>query len=293
VAASQPASVTGTSTPTPSQDVPSYKELLEFQEKNNQHLLEVQREVSERAIQAATQQAQAILTTAQIGAFLVLVISTFVGWRVKREFSNFVNLRKQSEKFLSEVKTKLSEIDDIQNRFSSKIEELSGTVKPLESIIPKYTLELEQFGETIEDIKIKARVAQLGFDLFSNNFDDRLRAAQAASEMAKGERGAVALPLLLGCLRKSDEPPEVIAEALYGLSHRGRDIIGDDDALNLILVASRSDENVVRIEALKTMKKVGLNHNNFHQRIRECYDTDKDDRVKEVAGQILTDENLL
>jgi len=295
VALSQPAASKGNAypAPRPSTETPTYRDLLELQEKNHEHELDVQKEIADKAIQAMSQQTQTILVIVQIGVFLVVLFSAALGWWIKQQVDHFGSLSKQSEDILSVITAKLSEIESAHTNFNSRIEAMSQLATPIESKVQKFSLEVEKFQESIEDIKLKTELAGIGVRLRSDKSGDRLRAAQAASEIAQNKRGAIAIPLLLECLRAAETDVAVIAEALYGLAYRAKELIGDEEAIKLILDASQSPEKNVRRQALEIIAKIGLNNPDFRQRLKSCYESDDDDELKAFAGQILRESDLV
>lgn len=278
--------------PVPSPETVTYKDLLEFQERKHAQELQVQKEIADRAIQVAGQQAQTVLVIVETGAFLLVLASAVVGWWVKRQVNLFQELNKQSAEVLSAIKIKLAEIENDQSTFSLKIETMTQSISPLESKVQQFSLEVEKYHESLEDVSFKARLAEIRARLRSDRPEDRLIATQAASEIAQGERGATAIPLLLECLSAPSADPPVVAEALYGLAYRAKDLIGDRAAIDLILANSQSSEKTVRKQALETIRQIGLTEPDLQQRVKSCYESDVDDEVRELAGRILSEYDL-
>jgi hypothetical protein len=271
----------------------TYKDLLEFQDKTHTQQLQVQKEISDRAIQSITQQTQTIVTIVQIGGFLFVLFSALLGWWVKRQVDNFARLSKQSEDILSVIEKKLMEVKNIQKSFTSRIDGLADSVGPLETQFQKYSSELNKFDDSVfEDMKIKMMLAWIGNDLRSNRLGDRLRAAQAASEIVQRRGGSVAIPILLECLRVPDMDPPVMAEALYGLTYRAKELAGDEEAIKLIIAAGQSPEKTVRKQSLETIAQIALTNPNLQQHIKSCFESDEEVEVRELAGRILSKNKL-
>lgn len=278
-------------------DKPTYKELMEHQEERNKQqeernkqYLEMQSKLSERAIQGVVQEQQIIQIVTAIGGVLLLAGSTIFGLVIRQQFKRFSRLNKK-------VNIRLQEIKLIRNGLQSSINQSADFVKQLQ----KYKEDFEHLKEsiqamedsTLKDLELKVRLATRGLDLLSLSVDERLRGAQGASEIAGGEQGAVALPLLLGILRRhSGEDPSVVTEALYGIGHRGKEVMQDSSAIQLILDASRSVSDQVRRQAVETIGKIGLTHPDFQQRLKECAAFDQNDLVRGIAEKILSDNNL-
>lgn len=287
---SQPSpSVNASPAPASTPETVTFKYLLELQEKQHEQQLLVQKEIADRAMQVMSQQAQTVLVIVEIGGFLIVFASTAVGWWVTRQVRHFQKLSKQSEQVLSNMEKNLTEIEGAHSKFNLRIEAMTTLITPLESQVQDVSLDVEKIQESIEDIKLNERVSGIGFRLRSGRLEDKWRAAHTASEIARGNRGAIVIPLLLECLSAQDADPSIVMEALYGLSSRAKDLIGDADAIGLILTASRSPEKAVRMQALETIGKIGLDAPALRQRMESCCEHDVDDEVRKLAGRILSD----
>ena len=296
--------VNASPTPAPSPETITYKDLLDLQEKKHSEELQLQKEIADRAIQVAGLQTQTFLVIIEAGAFLFVLVSGVVGWWMKRQFDRFHELNKESEEVLSSIKIKLAEVEaaikvkiaeveSAQSTFTLRIEEMTNSISPLEFKIQQFGLVVEKYHESIEDVRFKARLAEIGVRLRSDRPEERLIATQAASEIAQGSGGAAAIPLLLESLGAQGADPDIVAEALYGLTYRAKDLIGDSAAIGLILTASQSPEKKVRKQSLEAIRQIGLAETSLQERVKSCYESDDDDELRELAKQILSENFLL
>jgi hypothetical protein len=275
-----PPGTNATPTPPASSETVTFKYLLEQQERQNAQQLLLQKEVADRAITAASQQTQAVLAIAETGAVLITFASLMVGWWVKRQFDRVQKLSRQAEKELAAIRTMSKEIEADLESFRSRIDDTTTQIGG----------EVDKLQESFKVVYLKARLAEVRTRLRSELVEDQRRAAEMASEIARGDGGAHAIPILLECLRMQGMDPSVVEEALYGLAARAKDLSDDEEALTLILLVSESPEKVVRKQALETIEQIGLEgHDGLKQRVQSCYEGDDEDEIKELAGRILNE----
>ncbi len=262
------------------QETLTVKEMLERQEKNYEKILDAQKNLSEQAIQAVMREQQTIQTITQISGGVLLLLSLFFSWFVGKQFRRFAKLSKQTNEVLANAKREQGKIERTREEFEVSINSLKNELTELRN-------KLEYHNENVEQFIIKVTMANLIFVVHSPNLNERLNAARKASLEAPKEGGAITIPVFLAFLRKPDEHPDVIAEVLYGLCSRGKDLKEEEEAIALILERSASSEQKVRAQAVDTMAAIGVDHPQIQNRIQEMCESDPNEEVKIKACNLL------
>lgn len=295
-----PVSKTPTANPTPSPEMPSYKDLLDIQEKRYEKFYEQQKDISDKTIGAILQQQQALRDFFALASGFVVVFSTIGIFILRHAYKLYIsdeinNLRrdvdkvriefgdkmqKEIERVQTEYKQRQQELDEIRNEFDEKRKQIDGFHNELTNL-------LSEHEEEIKDINTKAAMAKFRSELLSTDVDIRWRAVQGISERATLSGGAIVLPILLECLRNPNEEAKVLKEALYGLSHRGKEIMDDSQAIQIIATMYEHPTASVRLETIKLMGKIGPTHTKFQQCLQRCSESDPDTDVQAEARQII------
>jgi hypothetical protein len=287
-------------TPSAEQRDPSWKDLFDEQAKEEEKALSAQQKIYQAAIDSTTRSLQTMQMVLAVGALGVSIFGAFFGVWIKGSLDRVDVVADRAKELLAEVQLRIAEFENRQKELDVKVAQCQEKVTPLSGEIERCGREFDHFREVsrqvgsvedlrekIESVLFKARLAEMRVDLLSGRDDEKLRAAQQASEIARSDRGAPAIPLLLDCLRSDNMDPSIVAEALYGLSTRGKVIAQDRDAINLVLKASRSPFKGVRLQAVLTMGSIQPMQAVIQTRLAECAESDADREVKAAAERIL------
>ncbi len=293
-----------------SPDVPTYKEMMDFQEKRYEESLNQlketsrkQQEISQQAMQSLINQEHWFLNIIQLGGSIwtaFWVVGGSVGFYFFKKLRDDVKtkqikidslhaeIKKRREEIDVELAERSSETKKIENELNTWRAEIEGIHSELDEKRGKLITLVEDYKE----LTVKITLATFRSDLLSADANVRWRATQGVAAIAQGPGGVTALPILLECLQRPEEEDQVLEVALEALGCRGKEIMDDPTAIHLIAEKSSHSSASVKLAAVKQMGKIGPSHAKFQQCLKRCCESDPDSRVKEEACKIMRASHL-
>jgi len=251
--------------------------VFQQQSKIYETCLQAQQSISSATIASvkdSNEQLTRIITT--LGVFVSVTAGIF-GWWLLR-------VVKKDNDIPIEASKRMAEMDE---KVHASQERAAECEKLILATIEKWKAVEAEIRQSLQDILGFTDLARLRFEMTSRNPEEQFRAAAALAQNSLPQ----AIPLLKELLREIERPTNVLSEALYGLAHWGQKISSDNDAITLILCASRHPSKQVRLTSVLAMWRVAFGNSAFRTRLVEMRDNDKDVDVVKAAEHALANQN--
>jgi hypothetical protein len=251
--------------------------LLVFQQqaKTYETVLQAQQTLSEKTLSSIERSNEHLISLAHlVGIVVTILIGVFGAW-VWTQVNTVRKLPKEATNRMKAVENKLREIESKFQGFDTIFASTGEKLNKLQTDVQK----------AIEDIQLRTEIARRRVELTSLSHKERLRSVQAIGQMTS----PLVVPILKQTLQDLNQPPEILAEALYGLARWKQLVVQDMEATTLVATASKHQTKLVRFASAEAMGRIDPHNATFRTRLIEMRDHDVDEDIKNAARHALQD----